>query len=71
MTQIIDEKALLEDSMEILTEHYELSEPEAKHILNEHIMGKIVDRMYSAQESHIEDLYLIFNRKVRDDKGSL
>ena len=55
---IINDDELLEDSLMILTEHFELSEPEAKEILNNREMAYIVNEMYQAQEQYISELYI-------------
>ncbi len=53
---IINEEALLEDSIDILVEHFEWDEEKAKEKLNEHEIAYIVNKMYQAQEQYLEEL---------------
>ncbi len=53
---IINDKELLKDSLEILTNHFEIPEPDAKKILTEDNMANIVNEMYKQQEYIISEI---------------
>ena len=53
--QILDEKGLLEDSIEYLVNYQGLDEAEAKKILDEDTMNYIISNMWHVQESLLEE----------------
>lgn len=57
---IINEKALLEDTVSILVDHNELDETEVRLFFknNPQYMETMVTEMYSAQEGYIQDTVL-------------
>jgi len=59
---IINDDELLKDSLEILTNHFEIPEPDAKKILTENEMADIVNKMYEQQEYIISELAMKYKQ---------
>ena len=59
---IINDDELLKDSLEILTNHFEIPEPDAKKILTENEMADIVNKMYEQQEYIISELVMKYKQ---------
>ena len=57
METIINEKFLIEDSIGILVENFGMKEKAAKKLLNENAIAKMVNEMYTAQESYLAELH--------------
>ncbi len=56
--RIINENELLEDSIDILINHFSWTKGKAKKILSAYKMDTIMTRMYEAQEQYLEKLVI-------------
>lgn len=63
---IIDDDALLKDSIQVLIDNLGIDEEKAKEALDDNVMGSIVNLMYVAQEAELAE---IANKILRNEDG--
>ena len=64
---IINDDQLKADSVEVMVENFDMDRKVVLELLDNDMMAKIVDRMYRAQESFLEDLFLAKRRREKVD----